>query len=76
MVGGGLHIGEFNSCLSWKEFSEIMSKSDKSRSSSISIFSRDMEINHQKKHKWTWVRVVPLERRTQYMEVCGRRLLF
>ena len=76
MVGGGLHVGEFNSCLSWKEFSEIMSKSDKSRSSSINIFSRDMEIIIKRNINGHGLRVVPLERRTQYMEVCGRRLLF
>lgn len=35
MVGGDLYVGKFNSYLSWKEFSEIMSKSNKSRSDSI-----------------------------------------
>ena len=35
MVGGDLYVGEFNSYLSWKEFSEIMSKSDKLRRNRI-----------------------------------------
>ena len=35
MVGGDLYVGEFSFYLSWKEFSEIMSKSDKSRRNRI-----------------------------------------
>lgn len=43
-MGGGQYVSNINSCLSWQEFCKIMSKAFESRSSSIIIFFRDMEI--------------------------------
>lgn len=42
--GMGHYVGEFRTYLSWKEFSEIMSKSDNSGSRHINIFARDKEV--------------------------------
>ena len=57
-MGGGQCVSNINFCVAWQEFCNLMSKSADSRSSSISIFFRDMEIIIRRNREWTWVVVV------------------